>query len=172
MELKAYKGKIVNIIGFGRNDFAGVIDEGPHGEGWIRIYDPCLVIPEQDGSGVRLVKMGEGLPARGRPGEAVEDRSPWHGGSGGDRETKILNSAGEDSIMETKLELHEDLENRFTYHAPKPGQPERYEKIRKEAKNLAIYIADECPNSREKSLALTKLEEAVFWANAAIARHE
>ena len=76
------------------------------------------------------------------------------------------------SSMETKLELHEDLEKRFTYHAPKQGQPERYEKIRKEAKNLAIYIADECPNSREKSLALTKPEEAVFWANAAIARHE
>jgi hypothetical protein len=29
-----------------------------------------------------------------------------------------------------------------------------------------------CPGSRELSLAITKLEEAVFWANAAIARNE
>ena len=29
-----------------------------------------------------------------------------------------------------------------------------------------------CPESREKSLAVTKLEEVVFWSNAAIAREE
>ncbi len=29
-----------------------------------------------------------------------------------------------------------------------------------------------CPDSRELSLAITHLEEVVFWANAAIARHE
>ncbi|WP_459213736.1 Acb2/Tad1 domain-containing protein [Paenibacillus macerans] len=27
------------------------------------------------------------------------------------------------------------------------------------------------PNSREKSLAMTKLEQSVFWANAGIARN-
>ena len=64
------------------------------------------------------------------------------------------------------------LENRFTYHAPKEGQPERYESIRYKAKMLAAYINEYCPESRETSLALTKIEEAVMWANAAIARNE
>lgn len=65
----------------------------------------------------------------------------------------------------------DDLNNRFTYHAPKPGQPEVYQRLRDEAKTLAESINEACPESREKSLAVTKLEEAVFWANAAIARN-
>lgn len=65
-----------------------------------------------------------------------------------------------------------DLENRFTYHAPKEGQPERYESLRAHFKDLAYIIEAECRPSREKSLALTYLETAMFFANAAIARHE
>jgi hypothetical protein len=69
-------------------------------------------------------------------------------------------------------EQKQRIENNFTYHAPKPGQPQRYEVIRNEAKELAMLIVEETPVSREQSLALTKLEEVVFWANAAIARNE
>jgi hypothetical protein len=65
-----------------------------------------------------------------------------------------------------------DLKNRFIYHAPKDDQPERYETIRAEGYVLAKFIDDLAPESREKSLALTKVEEAVMWANAAIARNE
>jgi len=65
-----------------------------------------------------------------------------------------------------------DIEKNFSYHAPKNNQPERYEKIRYKAKLLAAYIDENCPDSREKSLAMTKLEEAVMWANASIARNE
>lgn len=65
-----------------------------------------------------------------------------------------------------------DLDNRFTYHAPKPGQPARYEDIRSHAKELALHILEETPACREQSLALTHLEEAVFWSNAAIARND
>lgn len=64
----------------------------------------------------------------------------------------------------------EEIEKRFTYHAPKEGQPAKYAAIRDTAKALAILIADECPPSRETSLALTKLDETVMMANAAIAR--
>ena len=67
---------------------------------------------------------------------------------------------------------NQELESRFTYHAPKDGQPERYDRIRYKAKMLAAYINEYCPDSREKSLALTKIEEAVMWANASIAREE
>ena len=61
---------------------------------------------------------------------------------------------------------------RFTHHVPKGDQAQRYTHIRNSASILASLIDDECPESREKSLAFTKLEEAVFWANASIARRE
>ena len=63
-----------------------------------------------------------------------------------------------------------ELRTRFTYHAPKSWQPSQYEKIRSDALEMARNINQLCPDSREKSLAITKLEEVVFWANAAIAR--
>lgn len=66
--------------------------------------------------------------------------------------------------------MKEHIEKNFTYHAPKEGQPEKYTVIREEAKALAHLIDEQCPNSREKSLAMTKLEEASMWANASIAR--
>lgn len=65
-----------------------------------------------------------------------------------------------------------ELETRFTYHSPKNDQVEKYENVRNKAKALAIFILDNTPESREQSLALTKLEEVVMWANAAIARRE
>ena len=67
---------------------------------------------------------------------------------------------------------HADLVKRFTYHPPKDAQPERYSALRDAALDLAADIDAQCPPSREKSLALTKLEESVMWANAAIARNE
>lgn len=64
------------------------------------------------------------------------------------------------------------IEHNFTYHAPKPGQPEKYTELRNKAKELALMIIESTPSSREQSLALTQLEQAVFWTNAAIARNE
>lgn len=65
-----------------------------------------------------------------------------------------------------------DIERNFTYHSPHDDQVARYTSIREIAKGLAMFINDHCPASREQSLALTKLEECVMWANAAIARNE
>ena len=64
-----------------------------------------------------------------------------------------------------------DLERRFTHHPPKGDQAVRYSTIRREARELANIIDDLAPDSREKSLAITHLEDAVMWANAAIARN-
>ena len=66
--------------------------------------------------------------------------------------------------------MDKQIENNFTYHAPKEGQPEKYETLRAQAKSLALAINLLCPDSREKSLAITKLEESVMWANASVAR--
>ena len=65
---------------------------------------------------------------------------------------------------------YEELKIRFTYHAPKEGQPEIYETIRRTGLEFATLIKTTVPESREQSLAFTALEEAVFWANAGIAR--
>lgn len=66
----------------------------------------------------------------------------------------------------------DELNNRFTYHAPKESQPERYVALREAGKQLALLILQTSHKSREQSTALTKLEEALFWANAGIARNE
>jgi len=68
--------------------------------------------------------------------------------------------------------LNQQIENNFKYHAPKDGQPAKYEAIREKAKELAYLIDELCPNSREKSLAMTNLEQSVMWANASIARNK
>lgn len=64
----------------------------------------------------------------------------------------------------------DDLNNRFTYHPPKEEQIGKYESIRRNGGVLAQMIDELVPDSREKSLAITKIEEAVMWANAGIAR--
>ncbi|WP_420877860.1 DUF7681 family protein, partial [Psychrobacillus psychrodurans] len=55
-----------------------------------------------------------------------------------------------------------EIENNFKYHSLKVGQPEKYTAIREKAKELAYLIEETCPNSREKSVAITNLETAVM----------
>lgn len=68
--------------------------------------------------------------------------------------------------------MNEIIENNFKYHSPKEGQPEKYNTLREKAKELAYLIDEHCPDSREKSLAITNLEQSTMWANASIARNE
>ena len=65
----------------------------------------------------------------------------------------------------------EDLENRFEYHAPQTTtRSMAHQGVRMLLKDAAIQINHNVPDGREKSLCMTKLEEAMFWANAALAR--
>ncbi len=64
------------------------------------------------------------------------------------------------------------IDNIFTYHTPKSNQRERYEELRLYARDLARVINQNCPLSREKSTAITKLQECIMWANASIAINE
>lgn len=64
------------------------------------------------------------------------------------------------------------LQNNFVYHSPHGDQQSRYVAIREKALELAMLINDCTPASREQSVAFTQLEDAVMWANAAIARNE
>ena len=53
---------------------------------------------------------------------------------------------------------------------PTSDKVDRCRVIMSDAKSLALTIEGMCPDSREKSLAMTRLEEAAMWANAAIMR--
>ena len=64
------------------------------------------------------------------------------------------------------------FEENFTYHKPFGNQAKRYESIRDAARVFAEYIAETAPDSEEKTLALRKIQEAVFWANASMAINE
>lgn len=68
--------------------------------------------------------------------------------------------------------INQQIENIFSYHPPKDGQTQKYADIRAKAKELAYMIEELCPNSREKSVAITNLQQTVFWANASIAINE
>lgn len=70
------------------------------------------------------------------------------------------------------MELVADVDVRFTYHPPRPDQVPRFEEIRSDARRFALLLVTTCPDSRELALALTHLEQAVMYANAAIARRE
>lgn len=66
-----------------------------------------------------------------------------------------------------------DLLNRFSYHPPTGySQAQKYEDIRTACRGLAELICTFTPPSREQALAITNLEQTMFWANAAIARNE
>ncbi|AHY26917.1 hypothetical protein SEA_NAIRB_1 [Mycobacterium phage Nairb] len=65
-----------------------------------------------------------------------------------------------------------DIDNRFDFHqATTIEKKNDHASVRMAVKQLALQLDEELPPGREKSLAVTKLEEAMFWANAAIARN-
>ena len=68
--------------------------------------------------------------------------------------------------------MNEDIRRRFDYHPPLNERTrEAHEDVREETKALAAEYEELLPEGRQKALAITKLEEAMFWANAAIARN-
>lgn len=56
------------------------------------------------------------------------------------------------------------LEYSLTNIKPTDGAIVDIETLREEAKSFGYHILEFVPDSREKSLAITKLEEAVMWA--------
>lgn len=65
----------------------------------------------------------------------------------------------------------QQLVDLFTYHTPNQRQVNAYAEIRTAARDLALTINRLCPESREKSSAITWLQMANMLANASIAIH-
>lgn len=68
------------------------------------------------------------------------------------------------------MDEFEQLHHNLTNHAPSDSMIPRFEGVRGAAKDLGSVILTLCPPSRERSLALTQLEQTVMWAVASIAR--
>lgn len=67
--------------------------------------------------------------------------------------------------------MTENKDDIFTYHEPFEETQKRYQKIRTIARMFDDVVDEVVPQSREASLAKTKIEEAIMWANAGIARN-
>lgn len=63
------------------------------------------------------------------------------------------------------------LNNDFRFHEKsRQERASEHEQVRSGCLKLAGLVTSVVPVGREQSLALTKIEEAMFWANAGIAR--
>lgn len=108
-----------------------------------RARDPLLM----EGSRRVLATVDAHHPRHRRPSHAMLDHMPAPG------------------------DLHARIDVDFGYHAP--GSQEiidAHTRVREILARAAHELVDICPDSRELSLALTKLEEAMFFANGIIAR--
>jgi hypothetical protein len=76
-----------------------------------------------------------------------------------------------EEATDEQIKILTDLSNRFNYHQPKDeSTAQKHETIRYQCLQLAINITRLVPKGREQALAITHLEEVMFWANAGIAR--
>ena len=66
----------------------------------------------------------------------------------------------------------EKIHKSLTNQKPNEEQIERIENLRYSCMIMADEINDKCPDSREKSLAITKLEECLMWAVKSIVLEE
>lgn len=64
-----------------------------------------------------------------------------------------------------------DIDNRFSFHPATTAEKQAdHGSVRSVLWGAANYLNDLLPEGREKSLAITHLEEAMFWGNASLAR--
>lgn len=66
----------------------------------------------------------------------------------------------------------EDINNWFTYHAPKPEQLKAYNDLRNKAKEFAELFDASVPDCADKTAAMRELRGTVMAMNLAIACYQ
>lgn len=107
------------------------------------------------GGSPRCASLLVGTVTRANPFPPVSDVQEWSEG-----------------WMKTNVEIQKRIERDFSYHAPSTTAIAEMQGLRDSARLLAHQINFLVPDGREKSSALTKLEEVVMHANAGIARNQ
>lgn len=64
-----------------------------------------------------------------------------------------------------------DVAKAFAVHPADRQQASAFEIIRDAGRQAALNVTAWCPDCPERERALERLQEAVMWANAGIARH-
>lgn len=65
---------------------------------------------------------------------------------------------------------YQDLQQRFLYQKPSTAGVSRlHDEVSQQTLALALWLDQQLPESRGKSLAITHLEEVRMWANQAVA---
>ena len=67
--------------------------------------------------------------------------------------------------------MTDEIKSRFTQHEVAENQITTMNKARELTLELALFMNEQSGESRETSLALTKLEEALMHFNAGVARN-
>ena len=65
----------------------------------------------------------------------------------------------------------EKIKDTFRYHSPGPEAQKTHEAIRERITETALAVANLIPESRERSLFITHMQQAQMMANAAVAIH-
>jgi hypothetical protein len=73
----------------------------------------------------------------------------------------------EDSLMDPA-----EIDNRFSFHPATEETGPKHDAVRELCRSTAHRLNELLPDSREKSTAITKLDEVMMHANAAIARNQ
>lgn len=66
------------------------------------------------------------------------------------------------------MRVDDEIPKRFSFH-PADGNELLHDEVRENHRALALWIETAVPDSRERSLALTALQESMMWCNAAVA---
>lgn len=67
----------------------------------------------------------------------------------------------------------QEIKHRFAHHPPANDKVAMlHHAARAKFSDLAVWAFENLDDSRELALVLTNLEEALFWANASIARNQ
>lgn len=76
-------------------------------------------------------------------------------------------------MSDLDLVFRNEFYNRIKHHPPLNEETvEKHRELREKVYQLGLALNRLVPKGREQDVALTKLEELLFWGNAGIARNQ